>query len=467
MAPVETSFASTYARDTSTQMFALKNESRSRAQQITHEAISLILPDWPAKLMKDVCLSKRQRDFHYNTGVPHSYTIDASKKQFKMPRYYSLQPIPFLLLFLLGVLGCDSPKSTSDSAQNSSTTKPKQTGISSSSSATVADSAKPSTTGPKGQAPEGMVWIPGGVFWMGAPKRKEASEIANDMRDMSDSRPLHQVELEGFWIDETEVTNEQFQKFVDETGYVTIAEIAPKAEDYPGAPPENLVAGSVVFSPPAGAVDLRGSSYQWWAYVPGANWKHPEGPDSTIEGKEKHPVVHVGWFDAVEYATWAKKRLPTEAEWELAARGGLDRKGYVWGDEFRPNNKLMANTFQGSFPTKNSLEDGFATTSPVKTFPPNGYGLYDVAGNVWEWANDWYRPEYFETLARNDVTRNPMGPSNSFDPAEPGQAKRVMKGGSFLCTDQYCSRYMPGGRGKGDPVTGTNHLGFRTVKSPE
>ena len=376
-------------------------------------------------------------------------------------------------IFSLGLVwlcGCDSPSKPKSTTGLATSKSPADQEKLKTSFATM-DASKNSNAlrseKPASPAPEGMVWIPGGVFWMGAPKRKGDSEISNDMRDMSDSRPLHQVELEGFWIDETEVTNEQFSQFVEATGYVTIAEVAPKAEDYPGAPPENLVAGSVVFSPPETPVDLRGSSYQWWAYIPGANWKHPEGPESTIDGKEKYPVVHVGWYDAIEYTKWAKKRLPTEAEWEFAARGGLDRKGYVWGDAFRPDNKIMANTFQGNFPDKNATEDGYATTSPVKTFPPNGYGLYDVAGNVWEWASDWYRPEYFETIARNGVTKNPLGPSNSFDPAEPGQVKRVMKGGSFLCTDQYCSRYMPGGRGKGDPVTGTNHLGFRTVKSPE
>lgn len=393
------------------------------------------------------CQSRSKR---YSIGSFHSW-IRIPFKKVAMAKLHFFPVTTLLPLGLLLACGCDS-----------NPTEPPSEDLKSPKAASQSFEKKPS-----GPAPEGMVWVPGGVFWMGAPRRTGASEIANDMRDMSDSRPAHQVQLEGFWVDETEVTNAQFSKFVEATGYVTIAEIAPKAEDYPGAPPENLVPGSVVFSPPEGQVDLQGSSYQWWSYVPGANWKHPEGPSSSIENKQDHPVVHVGWHDAVMYAEWAKKRLPTEAEWEFAARGGLDRKAYVWGDDFTPENRWMANTFQGKFPSPNTSEDGFLTTSPIKTFPPNGYGLYDVAGNVWEWTSDWYRPEYYETIAGKGLVRDPKGPATSFDPAEPGQVKRVMKGGSFLCTDQYCSRYMPGGRGKGDPVTGTNHLGFRTVKSAE
>lgn len=287
--------------------------------------------------------------------------------------------------------------------------------------------------------------------------------MGSDDPRFPDSQPVHRVVVDGFWMDATEVTNEQFAAFVDETHYVTVAEETPRAEDFPGAPPENLVAGSVVFSPPAGRVPLD-NHFQWWTYVKGANWRHPEGPDSDLKDREKHPVVHVAFRDAQAYAKWAGKRLPTEAEWEFAARGKLDQKPYVWGDEFKPDRKFMANSFQGHFPDKNTAEDGFVATSPVRSFPANGYGLYDVAGNVWEWTSDWYRPDYYQQLAQQGVAKNPQGPNNSFDPSEPGVAKRVHKGGSYLCTDQYCTRYMPGGRGKGEPDTGTNHLGFRCVR---
>jgi formylglycine-generating enzyme required for sulfatase activity len=247
--------------------------------------------------------------------------------------------------------------------------------------------------------------------------------------------------------------------------YVTIAERQPDARDFPGAPPENLVAGSVVFTPPPAPVPLE-DHFGWWSYVKGANWRHPEGPNSDLKGREKHPVVHVAYDDALAYARWAGKRLPTEAEWEFAARGGLDRKPFVWGDEFKPGGKFQANTFQGHFPDHNTAEDGFAGTSPVGWFPANGFGLFDMAGNVWEWTSDWYRADYYQSLAATkQVARNPQGPSDSLDPSEPGTKKRVQKGGSFLCTDQYCARYMPGGRGKGDPDTGTNHLGFRCARS--
>ena len=300
--------------------------------------------------------------------------------------------------------------------------------------------------------PPGMVWIPGGEFWMGS-----------DEPEFPDARPWHRVYVDGFWMDKTEVTNAQFEKFVKATGYITVAEKAPTKEEFPTAPPENLVAGSVVFTPPDHRVPLD-DHLQWWSYVKGANWRHPTGPGSDLKGKEENPVVHIAYEDALAYCKWAGKRLPTEAEFERAARGGLDRKSYVWGDEFRPGGKWMANTFQGHFPDKNTGEDGFVATAPVGSFPSNGYGLFDMAGNVWEWCSDWYRPDYYQTLAdHGGVARNPQGPSDSFDPSEPGTKKRVHKGGSFLCTDQYCTRYEPGGRGKGEPDTGTNHLGFRCV----
>lgn len=284
---------------------------------------------------------------------------------------------------------------------------------------------------------------------------------------MADARPLHRVYVDGFWMDRTEVTNEQFRAFVDATGYVTVAERPPRPEDFPGVPAEVLVPGSIVFTPPEGEVSLR-DHLRWWRYVPGASWKHPEGPSSSIAGREQHPVVHVAYEDAVAYCTWAGKRLPTEAEFERAARGGLEGKRYAWGDEMKPGGKAQANTFQGKFPTSDSGEDGYRGTAPVASYPPNGFGVYDLAGNVWEWCSDWYRPDTYAKRAGSGpdgVVRNPQGPPDSFDPQEPGVPKRVQRGGSFLCSDQYCTRYVPGGRGKGAIDTGTSHVGFRCVKS--
>jgi formylglycine-generating enzyme required for sulfatase activity len=310
-----------------------------------------------------------------------------------------------------------------------------------------------------------MVLIPGGEFSMGAqdPPDKEHDHVG--MKATLDSRPIHRVYVDPFWMDKTDVTNAEFAKFVAATHYVTQSERKPTQEEFPDAPPENLVAGSVVFAPPDHPVPLN-NHLQWWTYIKGANWRHPEGPDSDIKGKENYPVVHVSYDDALAYAKWAGKRLPTEAEWEFAARGGLAGKPFVWGDSFQPNGKSMANTFQGHFPDSNAVTDGYARTSPVTKFPPNGYGLYDMAGNVWQWTSDWYRPDYYRTLVgQGGVIRNPGGPDSSFDPDEPGVKKRTMRGGSFLCTDQYCSRYMVGTRGKGEVSTGTNHLGFRCVRS--
>jgi formylglycine-generating enzyme required for sulfatase activity len=297
-----------------------------------------------------------------------------------------------------------------------------------------------------------MVWISGGEFWMGS-----------DFPMFRDARPVHLVRVDDFYIDKTEVTNEQFERFVKATGYLTVAERVPTAEEFPGAPPENLVAGSVVFTPPSAPVPLT-NHFRWWSYIKGADWRHPHGPDSGISDKMDHPVVHVAYEDVLAFAAWAGKRLPTEAEWEYAARGGLAKKAYVWGDEFEPAGHAMANSFQGHFPDHNTHQDGYETTAPVGSFPPNGYGLYDVAGNVWEWTSDWYRADYYQSLAAAGMPQNPRGPSDSFDPSEPGVQKKVHKGGSYLCTDQYCARYMPGGRGKGAVDTGTSHLGFRLVK---
>jgi len=250
-----------------------------------------------------------------------------------------------------------------------------------------------------GEAPPGMVWIPGGEFLMGCEDPRSC--LCGGPDAMNDARPIHRVYVDGFWMDKTEVTNEQFAKFVEATNYVTIAERTPRAEDFPNAPPENLVAGSTVFTPTPGPVPLN-NHYRWWRYQKGANWRHPNGPDSDIRGQENVPVVHIAYDDALAFCKWAGKRLPTEAEWEFAARGGLEQKLYAWGDELKPDGKWMANIYQGKFPVQggDTGEDGFAGIAPVAQYPANAYGLHDVAGNVWEWCSDWYRPDYYETLAR-------------------------------------------------------------------
>src|SRR5262245_7315035 len=303
---------------------------------------------------------------------------------------------------------------------------------------------------PPAVAPPGMTWIPGGTFRMGCADC-----------GMPDALPVPAVD--GFWIDTTPVTNAQFDAFVTATGYVTIAERKPDPRDYPGVPPEKLVAGSACFRPPGGPVPLDDPT-AWWIYQAGANWKHPEGPDSTLDGRADHPVVHIAWDDAQAYARWAGKRLPTEAEFEFAARGGLDGKRFAWGDELKPGGGWPANIWQGRFPWNDTGEDGYRTTSPVKAFPPNGFGLYDVGGNVWQWCSDWYRPDYFAHLSAEGVARNPAGPADSVDPQEPSVPKRVQKGGSFICSDQYCARYLVGSRGKGAADSGGANVGFRCVR---
>jgi formylglycine-generating enzyme required for sulfatase activity len=297
----------------------------------------------------------------------------------------------------------------------------------------------------------GMVWLVGGTFAMGSVDPR-----------FPDAQPVHPVRVTGFWIDATDVTNADFAKFVDATHYVTVAEQKPDPALFPGVPADKLVAGSAVFSKPPGPVSLD-NPMQWWQYVAGANWRHPEGPASDVRDRMDHPVVDVAWSDAVAYAKWAGKRLPTEAEWEFAARGGLDRKPFVWGDTLRPAGKPMANTFQGHFPDADTAEDGYTGTSPVHAFPPNGYGLYDMAGNVWQWCADWYDPTSYRSVD-TAVPVNPRGPDHAAtDPDEPGVAKRSMRGGSYLCTDEYCGRFAVGSRGKGDPDTPLNHVGFRCV----
>jgi sulfatase modifying factor 1 len=310
--------------------------------------------------------------------------------------------------------------------------------------------------------PPGMVWVPGGEFTMGTD-----SDLG-----WPEEKPAHRVHVDGFWMDEAEVTNAQFRAFVQATGYVTTAERAPSLDEImsqlpPGTPPpprEALVPGSLVFAPPSGRVDLRDFS-QWWAWTPGASWRHPEGPGSGLEGRDDHPVVHVSWDDAVAFARWAGKRLPTEAEWEFAARGGLDGKPYVWGDDRPTETRSLANTWQGEFPHRNTAADGFIRTSPVRSFTSNGYGLYDMAGNVWEWCADWYQRDLYRRRAGGGLVVNPIGPERGSDPARPFTPERVQRGGSFLCNDSYCSRYRPGARHGSSPDTGMSHVGFRCAIS--
>ena len=315
-----------------------------------------------------------------------------------------------------------------------------------------------------GAAPAGMVWIPGGQFMMGT----------DDPNSMPNERPAHRVKVDGFWMDEHDVTNAEFRKFVDATGYVTTAERKPQWDEIkkqlpPDAPRPDasmLAPGALVFVPTDHPVPLDDLS-AWWRWVPGASWRHPQGPGSSIEGKDDDPVVQVSWDDAFAYAKWAGRRLPTEAEWEYASHGEKYGTRYYWGDTFRPAGKFMCNTFTGQFPVKDTGEDGFAGLAPVKSFPPNGYGLYDMAGNVWQWCGDWYRADVHEQNARVACCINPAGPTASFDPAEPYTPKRVVKGGSFLCSDSYCESYRPTARRGTPPDTGTNHTGFRCARSPE
>jgi len=305
---------------------------------------------------------------------------------------------------------------------------------------------------------ENMVWVPDGTFLMGSD------------RHYPEEAPTHRVSVDGFWIDRTPVTNRQFRRFVEESSYTTSAEIAPDPAQYPGALPEMLQPASVVFVRTTGPVDLR-NQFNWWRFIPGADWRHPRGPGSSIEGLDEHPVVHVAFSDVEAYARWAGKSLPTEAEWERAARGGLEGAEYAWGDEFAPGGRHMANTWQGEFPWQNLLEDGFEHTSPVEAFPANGYGLTDMIGNVWEWTTDWYRPRHpDETVKACCVPTNPRGgrEEESFDPAEPRVRipRRVMKGGSHLCAPNYCRRYRPAARMAQPVDTSTSHLGFRCIVRP-
>ncbi|MCS6847588.1 MAG: formylglycine-generating enzyme family protein [Anaerolineae bacterium] len=298
-----------------------------------------------------------------------------------------------------------------------------------------------------------MVWIPGGTFLMGSDKH------------YPEEAPAHKVRVDGFWMDAYLVTNADFAAFVEATGYVTVAERTPKAEDYPGALPHMLVPGSMTFRKPKKRVDMR-NHYNWWVWTPGANWRHPYGPDTSIEGRERHPVVHVAYEDVEAYLAWAGKTLPTEAEWEFAARGGLEGKEFAWGDELTPGGQYLANFWQGEFPYVNHKLDGYEGTSPVGAFPPNGYGLFDMIGNVWEWTCDWYQAGHTPSRTCCAVN-NPRGGARerSYDPAQPDVRipRRVLKGGSHLCAENYCRRYRPAARMPQAIDTGTNHIGFRGI----
>jgi formylglycine-generating enzyme required for sulfatase activity len=298
-----------------------------------------------------------------------------------------------------------------------------------------------------------MVWIPGGSFLMGSDAH------------YPEEAPAHTVIVEGFWMDRFPVTNAELRRFVEETGYRTVAERAPDPAEYPGADPKMLVPGSVVFQPPAGPVDL--SRPNWWAWMPGACWRHPEGPGSSLAGRERHPVVHIAFADAEAYAAWAGKRLPSESEWERAARGGLEGAVYAWGDELAPRGRRMANYWQGEFPHQSLSTGGFAGTSPVGDLPANGYGLHDMIGNVWEWTTDWYQDH--KDFPRSCCAKvNPRGGSEekSHDPRTPHLRipRKVLKGGSYLCAANYCARYRPAARIAQQIETGTCHQGFRCVR---
>lgn len=307
----------------------------------------------------------------------------------------------------------------------------------------------------------GMAYISGGTFMMGG-DNKQAS---------ADEYPKHSVQVNAFWIDVTEVTNAQFQKFVEATAYITTAERKPDWEELkktlpPGThkPPDSLlIPASLVFKPTSGPVDLNNNN-EWWNWVPGADWKHPEGPESSIKGRENFPVTQVSWYDAMAYSKWAGKRLPTEAEWEFAARGGLVNNIYSWGNEHVNSGKPKANSWEGKFPYYNEKKDGFITVAPVKSFDANSYGLYDMAGNVWEWCSDWYGANYYKTLSVTTATINPKGPERSADPEDPYTPKKSLRGGSFLCNESYCSGYRVARRMKSSPDTGLQHTGFRCVK---
>jgi sulfatase modifying factor 1 len=315
-----------------------------------------------------------------------------------------------------------------------------------------------STARPGPPPGKNMVWVPGGRFRMGS----------EDF--YPEERPVHVVAVDGFWMDEHPVTVAEFRRFVKATGHVTVAEQAPDPVDFPDADPALLIPGSLVFVAPPGPVPLD-DVRNWWAWTPGADWRHPDGPASTLDGRDRHPITHVAYADAEAYATWAGKALPSEAEWEFAARGGLEGAVFPWGDDFAPRGRLMANTWQGRFPWENTLADGYRGTSPVKSFPANGYGLYDVAGNVWEWTCDYFTPRHADGVAKPCcVSHNPRvtSPDESYGRGQPGAdlPRKVIKGGSHLCAPSYCLRYRPAARQAETLDTSTSHIGFRCITRP-
>jgi sulfatase modifying factor 1 len=314
-------------------------------------------------------------------------------------------------------------------------------------------SIQKSNESPRWLPTKDMDFIPGGTFVMGS------------NHHYPEEAPAHAATVDGFWIDKFAVTNLKFEQFVDETRYVTVAERPPRADEYPGAKPEMLRPASIVFQKPPARVDLR-NHYNWWTYVPGADWRHPEGPKSSIVDRMEHPVVHLAYADVEAYAKWVGKELPTETEWEFAARGGLDGASYAWGDEFAVAGKQMANTWQGEFPWQNTMQDGFEGTAPVGQFPPNGYGLYDMIGNVWEWTADWYGPSHsVQKACCGGAVARGGDREQSYDPALPGIKipRKVIKGGSFLCAPNYCRRYRPAARMAHPIDTSTCHIGMRFV----
>lgn len=316
----------------------------------------------------------------------------------------------------------------------------------------------PAPDRPAGPPPaKDMVWIPGGTFQMGSDDH------------YPEEAPAHPVTVSGFWMDAHQVTNARFRRFVKETGYVTLAERVPDAADYPDAIPEMLQAGSVIFRQPQHRVPLD-DHYRWWEFVAGVNWRHPEGPESTLNGREHHPVLHVAWEDVQAFAAWAGADLPTEAEWERACRGGVEGLPYQWGEELAPKGRMLANYWQGQFPWQNLTLDGYERAAPVGKFPPNPYGLFDMIGNAWEWTQDWYTNAHLvEDCCA--ITANPLGGSRegSVDPRAAGNGipRKVLKGGSWACGENYCRRYRPAARMHHPIDTGTNHLSFRLVIRPE
>ncbi|MCQ0110419.1 formylglycine-generating enzyme family protein [Zhouia amylolytica] len=356
----------------------------------------------------------------------------------------------FLTFLLLTFIACKGKKANNDEnvVENSAVNK-----------AVEKEKSKPET-------PEGMVWIPGGSFTQGA--------YDNDNLALQHEKPAHPVSVDGFFIDITEVTNAQFKKFVEATGYVTVAERKIDWEEMkkqvpPGTPKPHdsiLQPGSLLFKGTTYTVTNLDDFYQWWEWKVGADWRHPRGPGSSIEGKDNYPVVHIAYEDALAYCKWAGRRLPTESEWEYAAKGGKLNSKFSWGKDDEKL-KSAANTWQGEFPKTNTEEDGFDRLAPVQSFSPNAFGLYDMAGNVWEWTQDWYNVNYYKELIVAGEVKNPKGADQPFNPRNPYAKEKVIKGGSFLCNESYCASYRNSARMASTEDSGMEHLGFRTVATPE